>query len=300
MVEARDKWLKDQAAAAEKAVKASRDIWAGWNVRPYTESEAFLADERAPDEFRRRWEGYGQRPYQESEAVLADQAAWAEWKKQGADAMASVLTLSERTAEAMEQNFSNLFFDAWKGELKSAEDYFNAFTDSIGRMFSDLAGQMMKQALFGSGGSGQPVGGLFGALIGAAGSGSAAAAAKGAVFGPGGLERFAAGGVVTRPTMFPFARGAGVMGEAGPEAILPLKRLPGGDLGVKAEPSAGGGDVQVIVNNNSPERASVRESRGPDNVRQIFVTIGQDIASGGPIARGIEQTYGLRRVGRIA
>jgi hypothetical protein len=41
------------------------------------------------------------------------------------------------------------------------------------------------------------------------------------------------GGIVSRPTLFPFARGIGLMGEAGPEAILPLRRGRGGRLGVE-------------------------------------------------------------------
>jgi hypothetical protein len=40
--------------------------------------------------------------------------------------------------------------------------------------------------------------------------------------------------VVSQPTLFPFARGIGLMGEAGPEAILPLRRGAGGRLGVEA------------------------------------------------------------------
>ena len=47
------------------------------------------------------------------------------------------------------------------------------------------------------------------------------------------LTAFAQGGVVNRPTVFPFARGVGLMGEAGPEAILPLKRGRSGRLGVE-------------------------------------------------------------------
>ena len=41
--------------------------------------------------------------------------------------------------------------------------------------------------------------------------------------------------IVDSPTLFSFAQGRGLMGEAGPEAIMPLTRLPGGDLGVKTE-----------------------------------------------------------------
>ena len=56
--------------------------------------------------------------------------------------------------------------------------------------------------------------------------------------------------MVSSPTIFPFAKGGalGLVGEAGPEAIMPLKRLSNGKLGVQA--SGSGGDVKVEVVNN--------------------------------------------------
>ncbi len=47
-------------------------------------------------------------------------------------------------------------------------------------------------------------------------------------------------GVADRPTLFAMAKGYGLMGEAGPEAVLPLTRLPNGELGVKGLPGAAG------------------------------------------------------------
>jgi lambda family phage tail tape measure protein len=72
--------------------------------------------------------------------------------------------------------------------------------------------------------------------------------AKGGAFGPGGqVTAFAAGGVVDRPTFFGYAGGRkGLMGEAGPEAIMPLTRGPDGKLGVKAQ--GGGQAVNVTIN----------------------------------------------------
>jgi lambda family phage tail tape measure protein len=64
-----------------------------------------------------------------------------------------------------------------------------------------------------------------------------------------GITAYAMGGIVDRPTLFKFADGGvpatGLMGEAGPEAIMPLRRLPSGRLGVE---SAGGGTTNVVVN----------------------------------------------------
>jgi len=81
--------------------------------------------------------------------------------------------------------------------------------------------------------------------------------ADGGAFSGGKLLPFARGGVVSRPTIFPMANGIGLMGEAGPEAVMPLKRGRDGRLGVEAE---GGGDtVNVTMNINALDSRSVIE-----------------------------------------
>jgi hypothetical protein len=69
--------------------------------------------------------------------------------------------------------------------------------------------------------------------------------ANGNAFWGGNVIPFANGGVVSSPTMFPMARGMGLMGEAGPEAIMPLQRGADGKLGVRA---GGGGQGGVVIN----------------------------------------------------
>ena len=70
--------------------------------------------------------------------------------------------------------------------------------------------------------------------------------AKGNAFGTGGVKMFANGGVVDSPTLFNYSGGTGMMGEAGPEAIMPLKRNSQGKLGVEVS----GSSQSVVVNNN--------------------------------------------------
>ena len=72
---------------------------------------------------------------------------------------------------------------------------------------------------------------------------SFAPSAMGNVFASNGIQPFAMGGIVNRPTLFPFAKGIGLMGEAGPEAIMPLRRGADGKLGV-----AGGGGGSTTIN----------------------------------------------------
>lgn len=114
------------------------------------------------------------------------------------------------------------------------------FSDLVQSILKDIVSLMAYQAIF------KPiVGGITGLFGGGLGGGLIPIGlAKGGVIDAGKLVPFAKGGVVARPTVFPFADGVGLMGEAGPEAIMPLRRGPGGRLGVEAS-ATGGGSIQV-------------------------------------------------------
>lgn len=99
-------------------------------------------------------------------------------------------------------------------------------------------------------------------------SGTPAPAANGGAF---------TNGVYNSPTLFKFANGGqfGVMGEAGPEAVMPLRRGPDGSLGVQAD--GVGKDVVVNVYNNSNAQASVNQ-RQTSQGTEIDVMIDQLVA----------------------
>jgi phage-related minor tail protein len=71
------------------------------------------------------------------------------------------------------------------------------------------------------------------------------------------LFPFASGGVIGAPTYFPMSGGLGLAGEAGPEAIVPLSRGPGGRLGVAM---AGSAPANITVQIVTPDAASFRRS----------------------------------------
>lgn len=103
--------------------------------------------------------------------------------------------------------------------------------------------------------------------------------ANGNAFGGGRVIPFAAGGVVSSPTMFPMRGGTGLMGEAGPEAIMPLTRI-GGKLGVRAAGGGGGGGTVVQVNNFSGQPAREERERGPNGEEVVRVIVGDQLAKG--------------------
>ncbi len=98
--------------------------------------------------------------------------------------------------------------------------------------------------------------------------------ARGAGFAQGRVMPFAEGGVVSRPTPFAMRGGAtGLMGEAGPEAILPLARGPDGRLGVAA--GGTGRAVNVTMQVVTPDAPGFARSRG-----QIAAQLARALARG--------------------
>ena len=123
-----------------------------------------------------------------------------------------------------------------KSALASGELSWRSFSDAVSQIAQSLATRLINLAFkpietallsaFSGGGAGGGGGGFLANLFGFA---------RGGVFDRAGeVHAFARGGVVDRPTLFPMARGVGLMGEAGPEAVMPLRRGRGGRLGVEA------------------------------------------------------------------
>lgn len=138
-------------------------------------------------------------------------------------------------------DFGTQVADSVKGAFKGLEDQLVSFVTTGKLNFADLANSIIQdfariaiqQAIIAPLVKG--VGSLFGIPF-----------ANGGVFAQNGIQPFARGGIVDKPTLFPFANGTGLMGEAGPEAILPLRRGRDGRLGVDA--GGGGGGINVTVN----------------------------------------------------
>lgn len=109
-------------------------------------------------------------------------------------------------------------------------------------------------------------------LLGSAGDATTSAFARGGVIAAGRVRPFASGGIVAAPTYFPMQGGTGLMGEAGPEAILPLQRGSDGRLGVA---SAGERPVSVNVSIATPDAESFRRSEA-----QVAASLARAVARG--------------------
>ena len=187
---------------------------------------------------------------------------------------------------------------------------FSTLTQSIIQNLVDMAAQaLLTNTILSS------IMSVGSSVFGAVGSGAAASSgtaiadygsnfqfnAKGGVYSSSDLSAFS-GQVVDNPTFFAFAKGAGIMGEAGPEAIMPLTRAADGSLGVRAVNGGGaGGDmapkVYITIDSNgntSTQSPSGLEQFGADVGRFVDQRYKQnvmrDIRPGGDIWNAMKGT----------
>ncbi|MGR3639941.1 phage tail tape measure protein [Alterinioella nitratireducens] len=96
---------------------------------------------------------------------------------------------------------------------------------------------------------------------------------KGGAFSGGRVTPFARGGIVSGPTNFAMRGGMGLMGEAGPEAIMPLSRGPDGSLGVRTQ--GGGAPINITMNIQTPDVQGFQKSKS-----QIAAQMSRALARG--------------------
>ena len=188
-----------------------------------------------------------------------------------------------------------------------------SFKDLINSMIADLVRYELQQQMMASYKSIGGVKGIFDMFTGGSGSNPQISNlgadmpingfdAKGNVYDIG-MRAFAKGGtftnsIVDSPTMFKFAKGTGLMGEAGPEAIMPLKRDSNGNLGVRTDNNSGS-KVDIVVNNYSSEKATTTETVDSKGNRKIEVIVGDMVAdqisrTGSSAQQALTGNYGQR------
>ena len=167
-----------------------------------------------------------------------------------------VNTLSSGISGGLRKAFDGLIFDGMK--LEDA-------LKSVARTIVDTVYAIAMKPITGA------VGGLLAQGISSV-MGAGMPFANGGAFSQGRVMPFARGGIVSSPTTFPMRGGRGLMGEAGPEAIMPLARGPDGRLGVQA---AGGRSVNVVMNITTPDVQGFQRSQS-----QVAAQVSRALARG--------------------
>lgn len=146
----------------------------------------------------------------------------------------------------VQRNLGDVLYNGLQGKFEGIGDMFK---NMLMRMAADAAAAQLTQSLFGTARGGGWLGSAIswfgdsspGGLAGMDQSMPIMASARGNIFSGAGIAEYSSR-IVDRPTLFPFARGIGLMGEAGPEAIMPLRRDSSGRLGV-----SGGGGTTIHI-----------------------------------------------------
>lgn len=158
---------------------------------------------------------------------------------------------------------TNSFSGAISRAFKDAVVGGKSFEDVLKNLALRLSGLALDRAL-------QPLSNMLGNAV--SGIFSTFGLAQGGVVAGGTVRPFASGGVVSSPTLFPLANGLGLMGEAGPEAVLPLTRGSDGVLGVRSGAAA---PVNVTVNVTATDAESFRKSEA-----QVTAMLARAVARG--------------------
>jgi tape measure protein len=181
----------------------------------------------------------------------------------------------------------------FSGAVHNARDFFRVVLQGLAEVAIQ---KTILAAIGGTGEGGKGGSGMLGFFA------SLFAAQRGAVFAGGNVVPMALGGVVSSPTMFPLAGGrVGLMGEAGAEAVMPLRRGADGRLGVS------GAMPKVIVNNQTGvaaqadvvgtnERLEITLRAAQMGANMAVAEVNRSIRSGyGATASSLSRSYGLRR-----
>ncbi|MER1882718.1 phage tail tape measure protein [Proteus mirabilis] len=173
------------------------------------------------------------------------QTAWGNYKDTVLDVNSQVQNATSMALNGFSSQLTNVLFEG--------EANFKDFTKSILKMLTDI---LLKMSL------------VKGIEAMGFGFGAPVANANGGVYNSTNLSAYS-GQIVHKPTMFAFAKGAGLMGEAGPEGIFPLRRGADGKLGVIAKmPNQGGGVTQHyhITIQNDGSNGQI----GPEALKKVY------------------------------
>lgn len=191
-----------------------------------------------------------QKTYEAEDQKRADwlagaQTAWGNYKDTALDVNSQVQNATSMALNGFSSQLTNVLFEG--------EANFKDFTKSILKMLTDI---LIKMSL------------VKGIEAMGFGFGAPVANADGGVYNSTSLSAYS-GQIVHKPTMFAFAKGAGLMGEAGPEGIFPLRRGADGKLGVIAKmPNQGGGVTQNyhITIQNDGSNGQI----GPEALKKVY------------------------------
>ncbi|MFC0228069.1 phage tail tape measure protein [Serratia aquatilis] len=217
-----------------------------------------------------------------------------DWAKTASNYSEQVAAAGKNAMGGMVNNIAEML----NGNKGTWREWASSVAGAIGKIMLNMAIvesiKGMGSFLSGFGGGLGKVGDFFSSVV---------PHAKGGVYDSPSLSAFS-NGIVSSPTYFAFAKGMGLMGEAGPEAIMPLTRAADGSLGVRAVggrqtslASAGGGAPIVTINIDSNGGVATSAPSGFEQFgseigafvdNRYRALIGSDLGQGGRIARAIK------------